>query len=520
MTARPVTSRLTRRIAKRVASARVAIVCALMILAVVAGGTARATASDDVTFEGLDVVAAEIRGFGRDASEDADAGRPRLFAGATNALGHWRFVNSEGRQVTARGPEEVAAAFRWMAPTGPSVREDEPVGVLLVPLTTAQSSPAVLRQIPDRLTLAAFVGDRHVPIVLARDGRVFARAARRILVPLGDADLAEELLWHLRRPFGPRPLTVLSVTSASGVAGAQADSTGSDAHADAAVRVRHVDPLGLSDAFADSHGALVLTGAADGDGLRVREASDTDSDAADQELPGVIALDWLAALSARHRRPLLAIDTGSVAQPGATTHLWQERTLSGFSDAMAEPSLARVLDALAGGVPLVVRPQPATASDVVAFSVVAEPSLASLVRGSLLDDLGSVASGLWSEVVAATTGDLVARGFRLVLPSREAVREAQLQIIPGIPGTAQIAYLALLALGLVGLLPAWHWWHGVVGARWALIGIPIFVAVVLPVGGPIWLAVQVRRWLAGAPAQSPATARGPNEPSPNADAAD
>lgn len=480
-------------------------------------------------FVGLSGVVAEIQGFGRDASESADLGRPRLFAGATNALGHWRFVDASGRQVTAEGTDEVAAAFRWMAPTGASVPADGPSGILLVPLETARSAPEVLRQVPSNLTLAASVGGRHIPVLLADDGTVYGAAAQRVLVPLLDTTFAAEILWHLRRPFGQSSVVLLSLDADStpearppndGIAKPTDAETAdkndaSEAAASTPLLLQRVVRDRLATVFADlAERSVILTGQVASDHLEFADAVESTAINAEDRPGGSkshrIALSDLRAMAERQAIHLMVIDTGATAQPGETTYLWRARALAGLDDAAHEPTLARMLDALSTGAPLVVKStrvalvddgdgaSPLTTPETtgaVTLAVRPAPELAALVRQSLLDDAGALALGLWTDLVATTTDDLSARGFQLVLPTQATLRERQLRILPGIPAVWQLAYLGLLAVGLVGAVIAWQWWRAGLGLTLAGLTSPLFLLVVVPALAPISAPVQMWVWL-------------------------
>jgi hypothetical protein len=372
----------------------------------------------------------------RIASEPVDTAR-RVLAAEVAHDGHWRLVNRAGETFTAANADELKRAIATLAPIDAKAgaRPRPPALSLLITATSVFAGSTAFSALPAGADLSALVGGTRYRLVRSEGQPLVMIRPRVALAVASRGQFGEALLLLERQPKRGIRLVALAPGGAAGFAEPLRGQQPGAATAEP------IDPDRLKHAIAAmAGGVFAVSGRTAGELLYFQPERGPER--------SLLLRDLVAAAESADAS-LLIIGSGSGRQPGARNWLWQKAAIPGLDKASGRPTLADLLESLAGdSQPLVVTVsrQSTTRTDLAIRPVTLQGLPERGIAGTL------------SDLAADITGRIVVTGIDARLPSASRESELAWRLLPGMPATLQWAYLIACLLGLAGAAGAWRWW--------------------------------------------------------------
>jgi hypothetical protein len=221
-----------------------------------------------------------------------------------------------------------------------------------------------------------------------------------------------------------------------------------------------VDPVQLPAAFSSIRGQTVLIMGRQGPARLSGWTSPKDTDPiyvqAGDGKDLALDLPTLRRAAAANAVTLLVMLTTSAAQPGGRNWLWQRVEVKGLETAVARPTFADFLEAMAWQTGLNMRVEAVPEGErartdlhIRHDAALVGTTLPSRVVGAMID-LAAEAAGKMSIV-----------GVKVTLPEARRQREMDRRFLTWLPSSFQWTYTLALALGALGMATSWRWWQSI-----------------------------------------------------------
>jgi hypothetical protein len=442
----------TRRVARALPAAIVAVLCMLVTIAAPADSSWLGRIGREASEAGGGIAGRAARGAAGHIDHGIahirrlpESARGEALAAHTTPDGNWQLANAKGEVFTAATAEEMKRGLATLLPDA-AARPDRRLAIYLSDEAAARG-PAGLKDLPGGASLSVVVGGEAYKLVRRTSGgnvRLLLEARPHITIEIGEVAALRETVAMLGRRIDPDAIRVLSLDP--GGPRALPSRPKRDSASQAALP-DSVDAFGVAKALPSLRGqTVVVNGRLDGELLWFRPKSGPEQ--------SILVRD-LKAAAAEHDISLVLIDTRPARQPGDRTWAWQRVTVSGLDKGAKGTNVGDLMNAVAapqGG--LVLRAGETAKGRLV---IEARPPGAPAAKTSEGRGVGAVLQ----EVVSEATGNLVINLVQLDLPDRERREELDRRLVAGIPSAVQITYLALLIAGIIGLPLAARWWRRV-----------------------------------------------------------
>jgi hypothetical protein len=417
-----------------------------------------------------------------------------VVAAHCDEAGHWSFVSRTGERFTAANPAEVQNAWRNLVPQ--IGEKSERLTILLTPDTVMQRGER-LKDLPQRAALRMPSGDSAYELESATSTKpAHLRLRPRMYLDVPTQTQFSEVMWHLRRPINKARIRMLSMQS--GGPGKLTAEPRQDPVSKKPL-VDMVDPVQLPGAFSAIRGqtALILgrQGPARLSGWTSTKETDPIYVQAGDGKDMALDLPALRRSAAANAVTLVVLLTTSAAQPGGRNWLWQRVEVKGLETAVARPTFADFLEAMAWQTGLGMRVETAPDGERARTDLFIRHDAA--LAGSTLP---SRVVGAMIDLAAEAVGKLSIVGVKVTLPESRRQREMDRRFVMWLPSTFQWAYTLALVLGMLGAATSWRWWRSIWPeekpaeyasrpAYWAARGVRaiVYALIFLPLSAPVSL---------------------------------
>ncbi|MEL7047544.1 MAG: hypothetical protein AAFO75_01045, partial [Pseudomonadota bacterium] len=374
------------------------------------------------------------------------------FAVHASPEGHWSFANRNGDVFTAADADEMKRVVPNLAPDAALEGKADQLALYLDVDTLFKNRDrltGLVRDLPGNTRLHITIDKtsyRLVERTRAGRSRYAVRIRQNVEVPLRDPALVGEAVWQMSRALNKADIRVVALDE-RGADGLR--SVPSMLKGGAAAQVDRLKPDSLLRSLSDVPGQTVLLkGRIDGDQFVFTPTGGVERRLSVAEITGV---------ATRSDVNLVFLQSNAARQPGGRNWFWQTVEVDGLKSAVARPTYADFLNALAGDrgpFTVTVRRQGHGQGRV---TIQAAPSVSSSPGsyGGVVDDIGSWIGTVTSEV----TGNVVTSAVTADLNSESRQRELDRRLVPGVPSTYQFLYLAGIVAGLLGWSTSRSWWR-------------------------------------------------------------
>jgi hypothetical protein len=356
--------------------------------------------------------------------------------------GHWTFAGRTGETFTAASPAELKRGLAILAPE--SAKADAKLAVYLTE-DSVFTHRAKLPELPSGTALNVVVDSAAYPLLVQGSGasaRLFAQIRPNLVIATTEHSAFREAAFQLARPVDKSAIRIIGLEPGGPTtlpSGPRIDSTNGRARVDA------IDPAHIATSLSKiKRQTILISGRIEGDRLFVKPSNASEMSVSLREIT-------VAAEAADIN--LIIMKSAAARQPGGRNWLWQTIELKGVDQALQQPTLADVVNAL--GSPanrLVVSASPKGSARAV---LDIRPAKDLPNPATVTDRLSDVFADLVSEL----SGKVISEGLEANVVNEDRRRELDNRIIPGLPSSVQWTYIVLALLGLFGLPVARRWWE-------------------------------------------------------------
>ena len=356
--------------------------------------------------------------------------------------GHWILASRTGETFTAATPAELKRGLALLAPEAARVEAKLAVYVTEDSMFT---HAAKLGELPSGAALHVVVERAAYPLLTPGNGataRHFAQIRPNLFIAMTDRGAFREAAFQLARPVDKSAIRIIALQHsfpATLPSRPRIDVGSGRASVDA------IDPTHLAASLSRiKRQTILISGRTDGDRLFAKTTNAPEMS---------VSLREIAAAAEAADVNVIVMQSAAGRQPAGRNWLWQTIELKGVDQALQQPTLADVFNAL--GSPanrLVVSARPIgttrTALDI-------RPAKDLPSAATVTDKLSDVFTDLVSEL----SGKVISEGLEANVVNEDRRRELDNRIIPGLPSSVQWTYIVLALLGLFGLPVARRWWE-------------------------------------------------------------